>query len=68
MKITVNQLRKIINEEVKNLTEDKKEKSRMIGLPKPKDFSNLSTAQIRLQIAELKRQITELEAELENRS
>jgi len=40
----------------------------MIGLPKPKDFSNLSTAQIRLQIAELKRQITELEAELEIRS
>lgn len=68
MKITVNQLRKIINEEVENLTEDKKEKSRMIGLPKPKDFSNLSTAQIRLQIAELKRQITELEAELEIRS
>jgi ribosomal protein L29 len=68
MKITVNQLRKIINEEVENLTEDKKEKSRMIGLPKPKDFSNLSTAQIRLQIAELKRQITELEAELKIRS
>ena len=68
MKITVNQLRKIINEEVENLTEDKKEKSRMIGLPNPKDFSNLSTAQIKLQIAELKRQITELEAELNIRS
>ena len=49
----------------KNLGEGK---GGMPGLPKPKDFSNLSTAQIRLQIAELKRQIIELETELQKRS